>query len=155
MVETPYQMLAHPARVRRVEQVVYDTVVVELLQPVQLFGGSSEACPSHQVSNQPSLLRTHRVLLDAEHVSRIVLFIRRRAWIVKTRSGAGSCSDLVMQESPSPTVIAMKKDSSAPHAVGAGLKPARPLEQDAVAIFIPLCGLHKAIVTLRSALLSF
>ena len=27
-----------------------------------------------------------------------------------------------------------------------GLKPAHPLQQDAVATFIPLCGLHKAIV---------
>ena len=48
----------------------------------------------------------------------------------------------------------MKIDGNAPHAVGAGLKPAQPFEQDA-AIFIPLCGLHKATVTLRTALLSF
>ena len=52
-------------------------------------------------------------------------------------------------------VITMKIESNAPHAVGAGLKPAQPLQQDAVAIFIPLCGLHKATVILTSALLSF
>ena len=35
------------------------------------------------------------------------------------------------------------------------MKPAQPLRQDTVAIRIPLCAPHKAIVTLRSALLSF
>ena len=35
---------------------------------------------------------------------------------------------------------------NAPHAVGAGLKPAHPSQQDAVAILIPLCAPHKAIV---------
>ena len=40
--------------------------------------------------------------------------------------------------------------------VGAnGLKPAQSLQQDAVTTFIPLGGLHKAMVILRSALLSF
>ena len=34
------------------------------------------------------------------------------------------------------------------NAVGAGLKPAQPLQQDAVTILIPLCGIHNAIVIL-------
>ena len=56
-----------------------------------------------------------------------------------------------MQESACPAVLAMKIDRNAPHAVGAGLKPAHPLNKGAVAIFIPLCGLHKVTVILRSA----
>ena len=44
-----------------------------------------------------------------------------------------------------------KMDSNAPLAVGAGLKPAQPLQQDADAIFIPLCGLHKNIVIPNAA----
>ena len=43
-------------------------------------------------------------------------------------------------------VLTMKTDSSTPHAVGRVLKPVYPLQQDAVAIFIPLCGPHKAMV---------
>ena len=37
-------------------------------------------------------------------------------------------------------------DSNAPLAVGAGLKPAQPLQQDTVATFIPLRTPHKPIV---------
>ena len=43
-------------------------------------------------------------------------------------------------------VLTMKTDSSTPHAVGAGLKPVYPLQQDAVAVFILLCGPHKPMV---------
>ena len=35
---------------------------------------------------------------------------------------------------------------NAPLAVGLGLKPAQPLQQDTVATFIPLCASHKPIV---------